>query len=64
MMLVFFSVNVPGEPQNLVVDALSPDSVKVTWDPPANEDGPISKYKVFYYMVCRVYNLTFFQRIE
>ena len=45
------AVNVPGEPQNLKVSAVSPSSVKVNWDPPANENGPITKYKLIYYMV-------------
>ena len=44
-------MNVPGEPQNLKVSAASPSSVKVNWDPPANENGPITKYKLIYYMV-------------
>jgi len=29
----------------------SPDSIRVSWDPPAQAKGKITKYKLLYYMI-------------
>lgn len=41
---------VPSEPQNLVSTPLSPTSIQVTWDPPAQTKGPLLEYVLFYYV--------------
>ena len=43
--------DVPTEPLNVQAQALSPTSIKITWDPPANTKGLLVKYELFYYPV-------------
>ena len=44
-------VHVPGSPTNIRAYATSPTSIKVDWDPPEAHNGPITKYKLYYYPV-------------
>ncbi|CAC5395681.1 NEO1 [Mytilus coruscus] len=43
-------IDVPTPPTNLHADAKSPESIRVSWDPPAQAKGKITKYKLMYYM--------------
>ncbi|XP_052084439.1 neogenin-like isoform X3 [Mytilus californianus] len=43
-------IDVPTPPTNVHADAKSPESIRVSWDPPAQAKGKITKYKLMYYM--------------
>ena len=47
----YITVDVPTPPVNVVATPRSPDSIRVSWDPPAQAKGKITKYKLLYYMV-------------
>ncbi|XP_053387197.1 neogenin-like [Mercenaria mercenaria] len=42
--------DVPSEPQNIVANPLSPTSIEVSWDPPAQTKGALTEYDLFYYV--------------
>ncbi|KAL3885049.1 hypothetical protein ACJMK2_025148 [Sinanodonta woodiana] len=44
-------VDVPSEARNLQARALSPTSVGITWEPPADPKGAITLYDLIYYAV-------------
>ena len=46
--MLFSSVLVPGEPQNVKARALNTTSINVTWTDPRNTNGIITKYVVHY----------------
>ena len=46
-----FTDDVPSEAQNVQALALSPTSIKVTWDQPAQTKGQLTKYELIYYQV-------------
>lgn len=43
------AVHVPGSPVNVKAVPVSSTSITVSWDPPLEEQEPITKYSVSYY---------------
>ena len=45
------TVHVPGPPEQLMAVPQSPTSILVSWQPPTEPHGDITKYEVLYYQV-------------
>lgn len=44
-------IDVPTPPVNVVATPRSPDSIRVSWNPPIQAKGKITKFKLLYYMI-------------
>lgn len=48
-----FNVSAPGQITNLRIVPIGPDTVQLTWDPPANVRDRISNYDIVYQLLSR-----------
>lgn len=49
-LLFYISDDVPSEPLNVAAIPLSPKSIQLSWEPPAQIKGRLMSYDIFYFI--------------